>query len=255
MTSGDITSAASSEDQLRVKPSPPLSNWVIVGAALLVGVVTWVLLWILLGIAREPVPPPIPGAPAAPDAAVQIDAVRTALTAGAGTGGAMALLLAFRRQRHNEQTTLAAERDRRADLRQREEAARDLADDARERRITELYTRAADQLGSDKAPVRLAGLYALERLGESAPAQRQTIIDLVCAYLRMPPTSQVVTHSSDVLRARREPDDPAATVARTPTLVEPRLTRRRTVQPRWSLGKRRAQALPQSSHRTSSKYD
>jgi len=36
--------------------------------------------------------------------------------------------------------------------------------DAAERRITELYTKAADQLGSDEAPVPLAGLDAKERL-------------------------------------------------------------------------------------------
>src|SRR4051794_19360940 len=98
-------SGSSHEPLLRVEPSPPISNWMIAGAALLVAVVTGVLLWILVGIAREPVPPPVPGAPAAPSASVQIDAIRTALTAAAGTGGAMALLLAFRRQRHTEQTT------------------------------------------------------------------------------------------------------------------------------------------------------
>jgi hypothetical protein len=54
--------------------------------------------------------------------------------------------------------------------------------DAGERRITELYTKAADQLGSDRAPVRLAGLYALARLGETAESQRQTIVNVVCAY-------------------------------------------------------------------------
>jgi hypothetical protein len=58
--------------------------------------------------------------------------------------------------------------------------------DATERRVTELYGKAADQLGSDKAPVRLAGLYALERLAQENPAHRQTIVDLICAYLRMP---------------------------------------------------------------------
>jgi hypothetical protein len=54
--------------------------------------------------------------------------------------------------------------------------------DAGERRITELYTKAADQLGSDRAPVRIAGLYALARLGETAESQRQTIVNVVCAY-------------------------------------------------------------------------
>jgi hypothetical protein len=40
--------------------------------------------------------------------------------------------------------------------------------------------------GSDKAPVRLAGLYALERLAQNNEYQRQTIVNVVCAYLRMP---------------------------------------------------------------------
>ena len=58
--------------------------------------------------------------------------------------------------------------------------------DATERRITELYTKAVEQLGSDKAPVRLGGLYALERLAQDNPAHRQTIVNVICAYLRMP---------------------------------------------------------------------
>lgn len=62
-------------------------------------------------------------------------------TVGAGTGGIVALVLARRRQWSTEQA---------------DEHARH---DADERRITELYTKAADQLGSDKAAVRLAGLY------------------------------------------------------------------------------------------------
>lgn len=58
--------------------------------------------------------------------------------------------------------------------------------DATQRRITDMYGKAADQLGADKAPVRLAGLYALERLAQEHPLQRQTIVNLLCAYLRMP---------------------------------------------------------------------
>jgi hypothetical protein len=37
-----------------------------------------------------------------------------------------------------------------------------------------------------RAPVRLAGLYALERLGQDNARLRQTVIDVICAYLRMP---------------------------------------------------------------------
>jgi hypothetical protein len=58
--------------------------------------------------------------------------------------------------------------------------------DAVERRITDLYTKAVEQLGSDKAPVRLGGLYALERLAQDNKHQRQTIVNVLCAYLRMP---------------------------------------------------------------------
>jgi uncharacterized protein YjbI with pentapeptide repeats len=58
--------------------------------------------------------------------------------------------------------------------------------DATERRITELYAKAVEQLGNDKAPVRLGGLYALERLAQDNPAQRSTIVNVICAYLRMP---------------------------------------------------------------------
>jgi hypothetical protein len=70
-----------------------------------------------------------------------------------GTGGAVALLLTARRQRYTELTLIHT------------------TSGATERRITELYTKAADQLGSDKAPVRLAGLHALERLAQNTPEQ------------------------------------------------------------------------------------
>jgi hypothetical protein len=98
----------------------------------------------------------------------RLDVVKTAGTIVVGTGGAVALLLAARRQRYSElgfETT---------------------SHDATERRITELYIKAADQLGSDKAPVRVAGLYALERLADGNPLQRSTIVDVLCFYLRMP---------------------------------------------------------------------
>lgn len=98
----------------------------------------------------------------------RLDAIRTASSLVIGAGGAAALLLAARRQRYVE-----------LDLEQKEH-------DAGERRVTELYGKAADQLGSDKAPVRLAGVYALERLAQDQPRHRQTIVNLLCAYLRMP---------------------------------------------------------------------
>lgn len=58
--------------------------------------------------------------------------------------------------------------------------------DAAAKRITELYTKAEEQIGSEKAPVRLGGLYALERMAQDNPDQRHTVINVMCAYLRMP---------------------------------------------------------------------
>lgn len=104
-----------------------------------------------------------------------LDVVRTAGTLVVGTGGAIALLLAARRQRSTELT-----------LQHQREVAATAAQDAVEQRITELYARAVDQLGNGQAPVRLGGLHALERLAQNNPAQRQTIVDVICAYLRMP---------------------------------------------------------------------
>jgi hypothetical protein len=51
--------------------------------------------------------------------------------------------------------------------------------------VTDRYTRAVEQLGHEKAPVRLGALYSLERLAQDNPEHRQTVIDVFCAYLRM----------------------------------------------------------------------
>jgi hypothetical protein len=48
------------------------------------------------------------------------------------------------------------------------------------------YHDAAEQLGHEQAPVRLAGVYAMARLADDWVDQRQSCIDVLCAYLRMP---------------------------------------------------------------------
>jgi uncharacterized protein YjbI with pentapeptide repeats len=119
----------------------------------------------------------------------RLDAVRTGLAVGAGIGAATGLILAFRRQHHQEIATDLTDRD------------------ATERRITELYTKAVEQLGSDKAAVRLGGLYALERLAQDNPAHRQTIVNVICAYLRMP-FSPTAPADKPELEAPEEPGEP-----------------------------------------------
>ncbi|WP_406688580.1 pentapeptide repeat-containing protein [Saccharopolyspora sp. ID03-671] len=124
---------------------------------------------------------------------VKLEAIKLAGSVVVGTGGVAALLLAARRQRVSE-----------LDLLQRDRVADDNRHDANERRATELYTAAAEQLASDKAPVRMAGMYALSRLGENNHGLRQTIINLLCAYLRMPD----ISIREDTATSEAAPGDP-----------------------------------------------
>lgn len=57
--------------------------------------------------------------------------------------------------------------------------------------LAKRYQDAAAQLGHDTAAVRLAGAYALARLADDWVEQRQTCVDVLCAYLRMPASSVV----------------------------------------------------------------
>jgi uncharacterized protein YjbI with pentapeptide repeats len=114
-----------------------------------------------------------------------LEAIKTAGTIVIGSGGAVALWLAVRRQRTAE--LAIAQKDR--ELRQKDRDQAHTARDAVERRVTELYTMAAAQLGSEHAHVRIAGIYALERLAQNNPDQRQVIVNVLCAYLRMPHTT------------------------------------------------------------------
>jgi uncharacterized protein YjbI with pentapeptide repeats len=57
----------------------------------------------------------------------------------------------------------------------------------RTRTLNERFAAAADQLGSDKsAAIRLAGVYAMAGLADDWEENRQTCVDVLCAYLRMP---------------------------------------------------------------------
>lgn len=49
------------------------------------------------------------------------------------------------------------------------------------------YNAATEQLAHEKSAARLAGVYAMARLADDWPAQRQQCVDVLCAYLRMPP--------------------------------------------------------------------
>ncbi|MFJ9782517.1 pentapeptide repeat-containing protein [Amycolatopsis sp. NPDC101161] len=130
----------------------------------------------------------------------QLEVLRIGLSLGLGGGGMFALYLAWRRQRSTDLALLQKERDQ-ADVARayalqervavenrahQERVALATETDATARRITELFTKAVEHLGADEAPVRLGGFYALERLAQDNAEQRQTIVNVMCAYLRMP---------------------------------------------------------------------
>lgn len=54
----------------------------------------------------------------------------------------------------------------------------------RQRRITESFSKAVEQLGSDKLEVRLGGIYALERLSQESPRDYWTVMENLTAFVR-----------------------------------------------------------------------
>jgi Pentapeptide repeats (9 copies) len=144
-------------------------------AALGVGALLW-----LLAVASA--------APADRQPELRIEAIKYGLGVVASGGAVAVLLLAVRRQHLSERAhELAMEAQRLAE--QAHELARQaqshVETDAAERRVTDLFTKAVEQLGSPAAAVRLGGLYALERVAQNNPEQRQTVVNVICAYLRM----------------------------------------------------------------------
>jgi hypothetical protein len=55
---------------------------------------------------------------------------------------------------------------------------------SREGHITDRYSEAVEQLGSDKIEVRLGGIYALERLMRDSTPDQPTIMETLAAYVR-----------------------------------------------------------------------
>jgi uncharacterized protein YjbI with pentapeptide repeats len=124
---------------------------------------------------------------------------------GAGIGAAVTL-----RQVKVSQDGLKVTREQLEDTREQmqrtSEATEQQLNLAEQSQVTDRYTKAVEQLGHEKAPVRLGALYSLEHLAQDNPQYRQTVVDVVCAYLRMP-----YTHP-----ARSDPDATHAEQATTP---------------------------------------
>ncbi|MFB7272429.1 pentapeptide repeat-containing protein [Streptomyces sp. NPDC056244] len=105
------------------------------------------------------------------------DLVKLSFGVVAGAGALVALVVAYRRQRVDE----------------------DGAHREATRLHTERFSQAVEQLGSDSPAVRLGGVHALAGLANDAPTRdlRQTCIDVLCAYLRLPYTAEADLPSGD----------------------------------------------------------
>jgi hypothetical protein len=50
--------------------------------------------------------------------------------------------------------------------------------------VTDRYTKAIEQLGSDKLDVRIGGIYALERVARDSAKDHPTVIEVLKAFIR-----------------------------------------------------------------------
>ncbi|WP_406390021.1 pentapeptide repeat-containing protein [Streptomyces sp. NBC_00887] len=125
------------------------------------------------------------------DSKTLFDLVKLSFGVVAGAGALVALVVAYRRQRVDEDAAL-----------------RDAT-----RLHNERFTNAVSQLGHESPTVRLGGVHSLAGLADDAPTRqvRQTCIDVLCAFLRLPYTGESdlptgdaeARHSSLALREAR----------------------------------------------------
>jgi hypothetical protein len=73
----------------------------------------------------------------------------------------------------SQQTMTLAERSQRRTLELTEQG-----------QVTDRYTKAIEQLGSDKLDVRIGGIYAMERIAHDSPKDHPTVMEVLCAFIR-----------------------------------------------------------------------
>lgn len=78
----------------------------------------------------------------------------------------------------------------------------------RSQQVTDTYIKTVEQLGHAQAAVRLGALYSLFSLAQADPARRQTAVDVLCAYLRMP-----YTQPTNLTAADEAPEEARTTLA------------------------------------------
>jgi uncharacterized protein YjbI with pentapeptide repeats len=151
---------------LRGLPLLPAVCLAVAGAVAIVLLATWILRVVIHTSAKEADP---------------IDITKLSFTVAGGVGAAVALVVAYRRQRDVEQG-----------------------------RFVERFGAAAAQLGDHDVALRIAGVYAMAGVAdESTGLRRQQCIDVLCGYLRLPYSPELgSSHQSKlVLTEPRTADD------------------------------------------------
>lgn len=78
--------------------------------------------------------------------------------------------------------------------------------------VTDRYTKAIEQLGSDKLDVRIGGIYALERIARDSARDHPTVLEVLTAFIREHSHEQWPTPGADGAEPKRltRPDVQAA---------------------------------------------
>ncbi|QKV74577.1 pentapeptide repeat-containing protein [Amycolatopsis sp. Hca4] len=188
----------------------------------------------------------------------RLEAVKITSGVVVSAGGALALYLAVRRQQATEVDLHLRDRAQ-AHVEQvaldnrlhQERLAVAAENDALQRRVTDLYAKSVEQLGSRHAPVRLGAMYALERLGQENPDSRQTVVNVVSAYLRMPfrvPRSKFGLESVDATHSNLAEDDALESDSEFRQELEVRNAAQRILQTRFRVKDWRGEGDPNPLH-------
>jgi pentapeptide repeat protein len=112
----------------------------------------------------------------------------------------------------------------------------------RQRRITESFSKAVEQLGSDKLEVRLGGIYSLERISKESPDDYWTVLENLTAFIRERSRRNAAERTSQDFK-QEEVGEPAATdIAAALTVLKRRSEWGRELERgnRWALNLRSA---------------
>ncbi len=169
------------------RPVPPgrrRARWVLIGvgslaAVVVSGLVLWVAvgpgaMWMLRNFDKVLI-----GGMEPTDLSEALDRVRgRAVAIGTGLLAAVAIFFTARTARAALDSSSAAQ--------QTAQASQQTAAATERGMVTGRFTAAVAQLGENSPAIRLGGVHALAGIADDEPSMRQTCIDVLCAYLRLP---------------------------------------------------------------------